>query len=85
MKLLEKDRRRLNKAICEVTANRCDGIPIKQINDILATVGLATEDAFYCGRQGRATIDIGADNSLLVLTWLKGENDGKYEIVAYLS
>lgn len=85
MRLLEKTRRKLNKGIFEICSRRCESIPIDRIDAVLATEGLGTEPAIYCGRQGRATLDIGASNSLLVLTWLKGENDGLYEIVAYLS
>jgi hypothetical protein len=60
-------------------------IPLADIDAILTQAGFnATEDAIYCGREGRSTEKVG-ENTWLSLTWYKMEVTGNYEIVAYVS
>lgn len=62
-----------------------DGIPINQIDAILAVNGFTqTEPAIYCGREGRSHEHVGED-VYLCLSWYKMPETGRYEIVAYVS
>lgn len=86
MKLNAKIRKAINSALSDLCRVRHEAIPIADLDKLLLTHGLqSTEPAIYCGRDGRANLEVGADNSLLVLTWYKGDVDGRYEIVAYMS
>jgi len=60
-------------------------IPVADIDRILTDAGFdPLEEAIYCGRDGRATAQVGP-RTWLALSWHRMEVTGCYEIVAYLS
>lgn len=88
-KLNPKDRKRVNEQLYDLCRVRHPHIPLADIAGFLKPLGITFEEAILCGRDGRATFDLFKDeqeigNSILVLTWYKGEA-ATYEIVAYLS
>ncbi len=91
MKLTTKQRKTINDALYHLCLSRHDGIPTAAIGAILEPHGLHLEDGIYTGREGRCTEPVltpdnsELENSLLVLSWCKGENTGTYEINSYLS
>lgn len=89
MKITAKERKIVNDRLYDINARRHPHIPLKDIGDVLAVVGLRIEDAIYCGREGRASNELykgeeQVENSLLILSWYKGESN-TYEITSYLS
>jgi len=61
-----------------------DGLPLTQIDDILASEGFsALESAIYCGRTGQSHEQV-QSNTWFTFTWYKMES-GRYEVVAYVS
>ena len=61
-----------------------DGLPITQIDDILAANGFdKTEPAIYCGRDGRCSQIVGK-YTWLSLSWHKMDS-GRYEVIAYVN
>lgn len=63
-----------------------DGMPLAQIDDILAANGFsAMEEAIYCGLDGKIHEQVG-QHTWIVMTWHKMEGtQERYEIVSYVS
>jgi hypothetical protein len=77
-------RRRVNGLLWELGLTYHDGLPITDIDRILAVNGFAcTESAIYCGRDGHSLEQVGA-HSWLSLSWHRMES-GRYEVTAYVS
>ena len=90
-KMVPSVRRKLNSKIHDITLGIKDQIPLGSIRDLLTEsgFGLYQEDGtpwggFLTGRDGHASLDVGATNSILWLSWHKFDT-GRYETVAYLS
>lgn len=82
---LETAARRLANKWLSVLPTYHDGLPISDIDQLLLAAGLnPTEPSIYCGREGRATHQVG-DRSWLCLSWYKMDVTGRYEVVAYVS
>lgn len=61
-----------------------DGLPLSQIDEILASAGFSElEPAIYCGREGNSHEQIGR-STWFSMTWYKMPS-GRYEVVAYVS
>lgn len=89
-KITTAERKKVNDALYEISRHRHPHIPTGAISQALALAGVKTEEAIYCGRESRATMDLWkgdteVSNSLLVLSWYKGTQTATYEINAYLS
>ncbi len=82
----ERSRRNaVNRELTTLCQTYQDGLPIQQIDEVLEHYGFnATEESIYCGREGRATHQVG-DHTFLLMTWYKMEVTGRYEVVAYVS
>jgi hypothetical protein len=77
-------RKHANDELYELGKLYHDGLPLMKIDNILTRHGFnATEDAIYCGREGKSNEKVG-ERTWLTLNWYKMES-GRYEIVAYLS
>jgi hypothetical protein len=75
---------RANAALHALGLTYHQSIPLVDIDNILAANGfLETEEAIYCGRDGRSQQPV-AETVWLILTWHKMDS-GTYEILAYLS
>ena len=85
MKLTAKNRKQINGALCDLARVYHPALPLADIDAILQPHGLATEEAIYCGRESRCTLEVGAENSMLVFSWYKHDTTGRYEINAYMS
>ena len=91
MKITTKQRKQINDQLYALCLNRHDGIPTGAINAILEPHGFHLEDGIYTGRNGRCTEPVltpdnkELENTMLVLSWDKGEQTGTYEINSYLS
>jgi hypothetical protein len=85
MKLLSAARKKINGALSDLCRVYHHALPIADINAILQPHALVTEEAIYCGRESRCTLEVGAENSVLVLSWYKHDTTGRYEINAYMS
>ena len=99
MKVTVSITKKLNKEISKVIKKNdsCyfDKLPIEQINDCLKKYNfeLLNEDgtkfcAFFCGENGRASINYGklndvVENSTLYFSWYKVPS-GRYEIIMYV-
>jgi len=80
-----KARRQANKQLSDLCSIYHDGLPIRQIDEILTASGFnKLEDAIYCGRDARMHEQVGA-YTWFSMTWHKFDETGRYEIVAYLS
>ncbi len=78
----ERSRRTaVNRELTTLCQTYHDGLPISGIDEILDHYGFnPTEPAIYCGREGRATAQVG-DHTFLLMTWFKMEQSGRYELV----
>ena len=90
MRLTPKQRKDVNGKLHTLCRNRLPHIPLADINGFLAPHGLRVEEALLMGRDGQASMTLFAgavevSNSVLWLSWLKGDVTGTYEITAYLS
>lgn len=78
------NRKRANDALYTLGLTYHESIPLVCLDHILTENGFkATEEAIYCGRDGRSTELVG-ERTWLVLNWHRMDS-GRYEIVAYLS
>jgi hypothetical protein len=78
------NRTKANNALHTLGLTYHESIPLVWIDSILTDNGFkATEEAIYCGRDGRSTEQVG-DRTWLTLNWHKMES-GRYEIVVYLT
>lgn len=93
---LARAARKANDAIHDLVNNKYfQSIPLDRLFAIVEEAGLSFEPeekaSFLTGRDGRATWSLfdpesgRAANHMLVLTWHKMENTGRWEIVAYVS
>lgn len=93
---LAKAARKANDAIYDLIHNKYfQSIPLDRIFAIVEESGLSFDpeekQVILTGRTGKATWALfdpesgGAANHMLVLTWHKMENTGRYEVVAYVS
>lgn len=90
MKIKQHVRTSINSALSDLTRPRLPHIPMGDITAVLAHHNLSFEDCILCGREGRSTHELECDgspveNAMLVLNWLKGDHDGSYEVIAYVS
>lgn len=93
---LAKSARKANEAIYDLIHNRYfSSVPLDQLFAAVEDAGLAFDPeekaVILTGRDGRATWQLfdpetnrPADH-MLVLSWHKMENTGRYEVVAYVS
>jgi len=93
---LARAARKANDAIHDLVNNKYfQSIPLDRLFAIVEEAGLSFDpdekQSFLTGRDGRATWvlfdpESGREaNHMLVLTWHKMENTGRWEIVAYVS
>ena len=82
----ERSRRNsVNRELSNLCKGYHDGLLLSQIDEVLEHYGFnAAESAIYCGREGRATAQVG-EHTFLLMTWFKMEVTGRYEVVAYVS
>jgi hypothetical protein len=60
-------------------------LPITDIDAVLTAHGFdPTEPSIYCGREGRASHQVGP-RTFLSLSWYKMDVSGNYELTMYLS
>jgi hypothetical protein len=90
VKINAKTRKLINDALYEMCKRRQRSIPLADINTLLSQHGMQTEDYILCGTNSNANIDVfTADgqevNTMLALSWLKGDHDQQWEVNAYLS
>jgi len=77
-------RKQANEALFLMGKKYWDGTPITKIDEILYRAGFnVTEEAIYCGREGRSQEFVG-ENTWISLSWYKMPS-GRYEITAYVS
>jgi hypothetical protein len=86
--------KRANDALHDLTAKQYfSAIPLDRIYDIIEEAGLTFDaeekSCILCGREGKATWELFFDGKpakrMLVATWYKMEQTGRYEVVAYVS
>ena len=97
MRIIQKQRTRIGKALYEISKVRHKFIPITDIDKVLRDNGvkLVQEDGtdwsgIICGRIGRCLIGIahldgGTASSSLVLEWHKDDHQTTFEINCYIS
>lgn len=91
MKLNKKSRKAIGDELYTLCLQRFDGIPTRDIGDILEAHELHIEDGIYCGADGRCSCPLltpdekELQDSELILSWHRSEVTGRYEITAYLS